>query len=393
MSKTQFLLVRMLEWEIATCTSLRTVSSWIVSKCGDLKGKAVKFCRLINASSLDFYNLLILQHQLVTFPPNYTDLLVLFYKHFSPLILWTHKMSSRQLRKLQQQRELERAKLQEQQPAEEKASEGEEEEGETPPINKPSLFANFAALQADEDQNDDSDAGEQQIGQHPSDNEQPTSPSSGKKPKKARKKKKNKKQTEGNKLVSGHPILRSDGQRDEIDAALQELSLKRESNSTNTTTPEVNVHPEFARTCELLGINTQYLKVANEMRNLFGRAAVDNHDDAGGQIPRGTRRRQRAAQRQVDLETALKGHHAPGKGLAELTLRRNPFIQGKDDWPRATTGGLTMEISEDQQPYNGIVVFRFMHNQVYDQVQQQFHVFVEMGDPQNLIGLLQRNRT
>jgi hypothetical protein len=320
-----------------------------------------------------------------------SDLLVLFYKHFSSRILWTHEMSTRQLRKLQQQRELERAKLQEQQPAEEKTSEGEEE-GEAPPINKPSFFANFAALQTDEDQDDDSDAGEQQV-EHPPANEQPTSPSSGKKPKKARKKKKNKKQTEENKLVSSHPIPRSDGQRDEIDAALQELSLKRESNSTNTATPEVNVHPEFARTCELLGINTQHLKVANEMRNLFGRTAVDNHDDAGGQIPRGTRRRQRAAQRQVDLETALKGHHAPGKGLAELTLRRNPFIQGKDDWPRATTGGLTMEISEDQRPYNGIVVFRFVHNQAYNHIQQQFHVFVEMGDPQNLIGLLQRNRT
>lgn len=303
-------------------------------------------------------------------------------------------MSSRQLRKLQQQRELERAKLQEQ-PAEEKASEDEEEEGETPPINKPSLFANFAALQADEDEDDDSDTDEQQVendGQHPPDNKQLTSPSSGKKPKKAKKKKKKTKQTEENKSVSSHPTPGSDGQQDEIDAALQELSLKRENNSTNTAIPEFIADPEFARICELLGINTQHLKVANEMRNLFGRTAVDNHDDAGGQVPRGARRRQRAAQRQVDLETALQGQHAPGKGLPELTLRRNPFIQGKDNWPRATTGGLTMEITDDLPSYSGIIAFRFVHNQAYDLVQQQFHVFVEMGDPQNLIGLLQRNR-
>jgi hypothetical protein len=304
-------------------------------------------------------------------------------------------MSSRQLRKLQQQRELERAKLQEQ-PAEEKASEDEEEVGvEAPPINKPSLFANFAALQGNEDQDDDSDASGEQIknDQHHPDNQQLASPNSRKKSKKAKKKKKKNKQTEENKPVSGHPAPRSNGQRDEIDIALQELSLRRESNSTNTATPELTVRPEFARICELLGINTQHLKVGNEMRNLFGRTAVDNHDDAGGQVPRGARRRQRAARRQVDLETALQGQHAPGKGLPELTLRRNPLIQGKDNWPRATTGGLTMDISYDQRPYNGIVAFRFVHNQAYDHVQQQFHVFVEMGDPQNLIGLLQRNRT
>jgi hypothetical protein len=302
-------------------------------------------------------------------------------------------MSSRQLRKLQQQRELERAKLQEQQPVEERASENEEEE-EVLPANKPSLFANFAALQADDDQDDDSDGGEQQVendGQQPPGNEEFASPSPGKKSKKAKKKKKKTKQTEENKSVSGLPVSRSDGQRDEIDAALQELSLKRESRSTNTI-PEFTVHPEYERICALLGINTQHLKVANEMRNLFGRTAVDNHDDAGGLVPRGARRRQRAAQRQVDLETALKGQHAPGKGLPELALRRNIFIQGKDDWPRATTGGLTMEITDDFRLDNGIVGFRFVHSKAYNLVQQQFHVFVEMGDPQNLIGLLQRNR-
>jgi len=305
-------------------------------------------------------------------------------------------MSSRQLRKLQQQRELERAKLQGPQKVEERASnDADEEEDDVPPTSKPSLFANFAALQANEDQDEDSDAGEQADGydvQSPQVDEQFTSPSSGKKPKKAKKKKKKKtNQVEGNKLVSTLPDSRSDGHQDEIDTALQELSLKRQTGSTNTTAPAA--HPEYERICALLGINAQHLKVANEMRNLFGRTAIENHDDAGGPVPRGARRRQRATQRQVDLETALKGHHAPGKGLPELTLRRNAFIQGKDDWPRAPTGGLTMEISDDQRLYNGVIVFRFVHNQAYDLVQQQFHVFVEMGDPQNLIGLLQRNRT
>lgn len=306
-------------------------------------------------------------------------------------------MSSRQLRKLQQQRELEQAKLREKEQVE-RTPESEEEDGEeqVPSINKPSLFANFAALQADEDQDDDSEAGDQQFendGQRTVSNEQLGLPNTGRKSKKAKKKRKRKtKQTEESKPTSRFPVPRSDINQDEIDAAVQELSLKNARNSTNSTTPTVTFHPEYERICVLFGINTQHLKVANEMRNLFGRTAVENHDDAGGQVPRGARRRQRAAQRQVDLETALKGHHAPGKGLPELTLRRNIFIQGKDDWPKGTTGGLTMEIVDDLRTVDGTVEFRFVHNQAYNLVQQQFHMFVEMGDPQNLIGLLQRNR-
>ncbi len=304
-------------------------------------------------------------------------------------------MSSRQLRKLQQQRELERAKLQAP-PAEERASDSEGgEEDEALPVQKPSFFANFAALQADQDQDEDSGAGEHEVEndwQHSPGGEPFTSPGSAKKAKKAKKKKKKKpKQEEENMSVSGLPISRPDGRDDEIDAALQEFSFKIEPGSICTTMPAA--HPEYERICALIGINTQHLKVANEMRNLFGRTAVENHDDAGGPVPRGARRRHRAAQRQVDLETALKGNHAPGKGLPELTLRRNAFIQGKDDWPRATTGGMAMDIIDDQRLYNGVIVFRFMHNQAYNFVQQQFHAFVEMGDPQNLIGLLQRNRT
>jgi hypothetical protein len=144
--------------------------------------------------------------------------------------------------------------------------------------------------------------------------------------------------------------------------------------------------------CKLLGINSQHLKVANEMRNLFGRTAVENHDDAGGPVGRGARRRQQRGQnQQVDLETALKGHHAPGKGLSELTLRRNNFIQGKEDWPKGTTGGLTMALAEGKSE-DGTMEFKYVHDQSYQTLQQTFQGSVEMGDPQNLIGLLVRNR-
>jgi hypothetical protein len=287
-------------------------------------------------------------------------------------------MSSRQLRKLQQQRELEQAKIQE------RASEDEsEEEPVAPTKSKASLFANLAALE-DEDEEDELE--EKVDVPRPladlSDDPIPTFTAKKSKKSKKKKKAKNKKPAEKEEHMNG---------ADDIDAALRELDLKRPSGGDALETTKISTDPEYERVCALLGINTQHLKVANEMRNLFGRTAVDNHDDAGGPVGRGARRRQRGQQQQVDLETALKGHHAPGKGLSELTLRRNNFIQGKDDWPRGTTGGLTMEMVDDKAR-DGTVEFRYVHDQAYQTLQQAFHGYVEMGDPQNLIGLLTRNR-
>jgi hypothetical protein len=285
-------------------------------------------------------------------------------------------MSSRQLRKIQQQRELEKqAKLQTE----------EEEESEDEPVvttkSKPSLFANLAALE-DEGQDED----EEKIDEEPeieavSDHEvAPVSAS--KKPKKP-KKKKAKKGKEKLAAIETH------GNRaDDIDAALRELDIKQPS-SGDGAVPVVPADPEYQRVCALLSTNTQHLKVAHEMRNLFGKAAVETHEDPA---ERRARQRQARQAREIDLETLLKGQHKPGKGLAELTLRRNPLIQGKDDWPKATTGGLTMEMVDDKAP-DGTIEFRFVHDKSYQAAQVTFHGLVEMGDPQNLIGLLTRNRT
>lgn len=288
-------------------------------------------------------------------------------------------MSSRQLRKLQQQRELElaQAKLQ---------AEAEEEESEDEPIasaskSKGSLFANLAALE-DEAQDEDEDEKEA-IQSQPELSEPEHNPAP--KPKKPKKKKKAKNKTKDKAVEEEKPKNGTD----EIDAALRELNIKQASRPSAPSQPTLD--PEYERVCKLLGINSQHLKVANEMRNLFGRTAVENHDDAGGPVGRGARRRQRGQNQQVDLETALKGHHAPGKGLSELTLRRNNFIQGKEEWPKGTTGGLTMAITGIPTE-NGTQEFKYEHDQNYQHLQQAFQAYVEMGDPQNLIGLLVRNR-
>jgi len=293
-------------------------------------------------------------------------------------------MSSRQLRKLQQQRELERqAKFQEEQ------EEESEDEPVVPARSKASLFANLATLE-DEAEDEDEEKPEEQVADIPqedvSDHEPPTA-SASKKAKKSKKKKKKGKNKGKEKPVEDE--VHGNG-ADEIDAALRELDIKNTSSGA-ASEPVITVDPEYQRICALLGVNTQHLKVANEMRNLFGKAALEDHDDPGGPAGRGARRRQRGQQRQVDLETALKGQHAPGKGLAEITLRRNTLIQGKDDWPKGTTGGLTMEMVDDMAS-DGTIEFRYVHDKTYQALQQAFHGYVEMGDPQNLIGLLTRNR-
>jgi tetratricopeptide (TPR) repeat protein len=154
--------------------------------------------------------------------------------------------------------------------------------------------------------------------------------------------------------------------------------------------PIVKADPEYQRICALLGISSQHLRVANEMRNLFGKGITDVHGDDENQAGRGGRRRQRGGQQQVDLESALKGQHPKGKGLPELTLRRNPFIQGKDDWPRSSTGGLTMEMV-DNKAADGTVEFKYAYDQSYVAVQRAFQQAVEMGDPQQMIHLLKGN--
>lgn len=289
-------------------------------------------------------------------------------------------MSSRQLRKLQQQKELEEAarRAEIEAPAEE---ESEEEPLRPPPKLNTSLFANLAVLDDGEDEEDEEKEVESD---HEAVNEpDPTPPPKASKSKKKKKKSKNK--AEDKTAEIKREAL------DEIDAALRDLKLQGPSVESQHGF-ETSIDPQFVKICELVRIQTQHLKVANEMRNLFGRAALENHDDAGGPIGRGARRQPRGQRQQVDLETALKGHHAPGKGLSEITLRRNTFIQGKDEWPRGTTGGLTMEIVEDSRQIDGTVEFRYVHDKAYQTMQQTFYGLVEIGEPQNLIGFLTKNR-
>jgi len=61
-------------------------------------------------------------------------------------------------------------------------------------------------------------------------------------------------------------------------------------------------------------------------------------------------------------------------------------MQGKEDWPLATSGGLSMELLPKPQSF--IKQYNILHNNLYQETQMHFRMAVESMDPQRMIGLL-----
>ncbi|KAI1196443.1 transcriptional repressor TCF25-domain-containing protein [Nemania serpens] len=312
-------------------------------------------------------------------------------------------MSSRQLRRLQKQRELEQL-----QAPTLPSDESDESEYEAPIQRaKPSLFSGFAALEGQDDQADDDDDDDNDYQRHENEaqsTKNSSHPAQGavhqetpnSSVKKAKKKKKKGKKLASSSLASP-PSRRKDTPlqpgTDDIDEALRALNLSNKGAKASTASQvDVTRSAAFERICELLRTNTHHLKVVNEMRNLFGREAIatamneENEERARTQHPRNM-------PQHVDLETYLKGQ--PGKTLPEVTLRRNPFLPGKDTWPRASTEGLTMRQFKggavDDISMPGAVEFGFAHDQKYNMLEQQFFHLVQTFDPTQLVAALHQH--
>ncbi|KAJ8121834.1 hypothetical protein ONZ43_g1816 [Nemania bipapillata] len=300
-------------------------------------------------------------------------------------------MSSRQLRKLQKQRELEQLQA----PTASNNDSGESEYEAPIKRAKPSVFSGFAALgdqddEADDDE-DDNEVEPTETSPRPAENVvHSETPNSSAKKNKKKKKKGKKANAPGAPSSSSRTDPPAQDAIDEIDEALRELSLaNRDSRAPTNSQVDIARSSAFERICELLRINTNHLKVVNEMRNLFGREAIaaalneENEERARAQRPR-------HISQNVDLETFLKGE--PGKTLPEVTLRRNPFLPGKDSWPRASTEGLTMKqfkegaVGDKSMP--GTVEFGFTHDENYNKLEQEFFQMVQMFDPMQLVHLL-----
>ena len=204
------------------------------------------------------------------------------------------------------------------------------------------------------------------------------------------KKKKSKKKSKVAENVRTTDKLAQDTSRasqlDEIDLALKSLSTK--ANDDPSASIRVQINEANLQLYRLLAVESKHLNALNEMKRLFGNAVLENEDEAEGSTPR---RRGRGPQ-QLDLGAALTGRYSPasrGQGLAGLALRRNPFILGKEEWPKATSGGLGMELVEKME--DGTIEYRFVHSTGYQDVQRQFQTCVESMDPQRMIHMLQYN--
>lgn len=287
-------------------------------------------------------------------------------------------MSSRQLRKLQKQRELEASQTPEE------ISEEELSEPETRPKPKLSLFAALGGNDDDYDEAENSDdeqgakiESETTKEQETEESPQPTSTKKSKK-----KKKKKAKQTK----VEAPEPAEDDGQ-DEIDKAIRELNLTTRPGS-NETSQAASTYSR--RLDQLLGINTHHLKAMNEMRQLFGRDIIESAT-AEEEEEAANARRARGTQTQ-DLEAFIRSFAARGKKLPEVSLRRNPFIQGKDHWPLATTGGLTLKVIGKAEGEEGATEYAYAHEKDYDAVQALFFSLVQVGDPMRMVYLLREAR-
>lgn len=279
-------------------------------------------------------------------------------------------MSSRQLRKIRQQQELQGATK----PKVEDVSESEEEA----PVAKPrvSLFAALGGEDEDEDEDEQEEAAEPVTERDDKPAVEQAQPAAAKK----RRKKKKGKKSQG----PGKAPQPSAPDEDEIDKALKELNIQPRASPGDSS-------PGAEHTGSgVLAINPYSLKAIHEMKALFGREVIESaraEEEAEDHAAR--RRLLQGGARQVDLETFLKGD--PGRRLPEVTLRRNMFIQGKDNWPRAAAGGLVMrEIETDKE--TGTTEYAFVHEKQYDAVQSIFFHCVGMGDPMRMVHLLKQFR-
>lgn len=290
-------------------------------------------------------------------------------------------MSSRQLKKLRKQQDL--LDLQKQAPDNE---EGTSDEEPAPVKPRASAFAGFAAL-GDQDEENDSEHDEEEEAPEPA-TDQPAPPTTDtvaapKKSKKPKKKKKAKKTEVA--PAEEKKNKKSKGGLDEIDLALKELKMTTSPQTDAGSSGRNGYNTTLAR---LLSINYQHLKVINEMRALFGQDTIDSvraTDEAQEQADR--RRGRRNGSQHINLETFLKG--LPGQKLADVVLKRNPFIQGKETWPKAAAGGLSMAAVTDERV--DPTEFTFTHDKDYAATEVQFYQYVNMMDPMQLVHFIHRN--
>ncbi|DAA76004.1 TPA_exp: Nulp1-pending protein [Trichophyton benhamiae CBS 112371] len=296
-------------------------------------------------------------------------------------------MSSRALRKLQKQKEA-------QQDIEVQNDSGDSEQDI--PISRPKINAfDLLGDQGGDEDRDDSLESEPERSVTEGDHNlaPPLGVSKATSGSKKKKKKKTKKQQ--SKKITGPAEANTPETQalevDEIDLALEALALKHPTPEDQNVQPGRDLHGSSEQgLCALLEVDAKKLIAMNEMKRLFGNAAVESRTSPSDSLP-GNRRRERN-RRALDLGAALTGRYSPasrGQDLSGVALRKNVLMQGKAEWPKATSGGLGMEVV--QKSPTGVVEYEILHNTAYKDVQRQFDMCVESMQPERMIELLQYN--
>ncbi|KAL9058530.1 MAG: hypothetical protein Q9162_001685 [Coniocarpon cinnabarinum] len=199
-------------------------------------------------------------------------------------------------------------------------------------------------------------------------------------------KRKKKKKKKASKSVEA-PALHQKPETGDIDALLKQLSVSAVSENAQNRPPtasEAQRHadPTMLETFATYAVDSHHLHVHNEMRRLFGDISFDDPEEPEHQP--------RQPGEQIGLAEAIKGKNsASGTGLPAVLRKKNIFVEASVDWPKASGGGLSMEI-ESTGDY-GIVLFRFVHDKSYQSAQKEFELSVRSMDPSVMINSLRFN--
>lgn len=288
-------------------------------------------------------------------------------------------MSSRQLRKLQKQRELEETLVKHI----DESAEGEESEDEPAPAvrPKPNLFAALggddADGEADEDEDDEGGAIIEPVASEP----KPAGSAKKNKKKKKKSKKAAAAATEEAEAAGG-------SEEDEIDKAIK--ALKISNTGKGVSAQDEDKLRRAVASNSIFEINTYHLRAINEMRNLFGREIIESAQaEEERQQQEQQQQMRRGARTELDLETFLRTQPPNAKKLPEVSLRRNIFIQGRDQWPAQSANGLTMkEIAKAAD--GSSTEYAYLHEGAYDSLQSLFFACVQIGDPMRMVNFLKR---
>ena len=312
-------------------------------------------------------------NDIMSFLPHKTTLPEGFYK--------STRMSSRALRKIQKQTEQQRPL--------ESAAPVVSGIGSDCPLTPPGKNINTFDMLGDtgleEEEKDEDDAvPEDDFSSNPQSARTGLGVSAASAKKKKGKKKSKRKQQDG--LVSKANVSKEVNTVDEIDLALKALSPKP-TYSTSSPALESAKQDYEEPLGRLLAIENKHLNAMNEMRKLFGSVALENNPETT------LRRPQRGGVIHLDLGSALTAQYSPvskGQGLTGFALRRNIFMNGKEEWPRATSGGLEMGAPVISN-MSRRKLYSYEHNAAYRDIQRQFESCVASMDPQRMITLLQYN--